>query len=395
MAGGACKKNFRRKPTVTVGFSPHSTRRAQHTRRRTMALHTGIGLVKLTVPYGYDPGGGHWGCPMRQRWGLQSRQRLSPALEDRLAFTLTATTSYAQAAALAGKWGVRADDSTLHELARRLGARAEAQTQARLQTPPPESQPQRAPTALAVLEIDAWLVRHRGPGWGRKKTQKPRVEWHEMKIGLFYRHEHRTQADNGRGLLTDKALVSCQGDGLQLARRLHWQAQADGLGRAKNVLALADGADWCWRTIEDRWPQAGQLLDFYHASQHVWEVGRALHGDDEEKVRPWVERRLHWLKHGQEKRWLKELGGLKRPGGAAGEAVRRNQNYFAEHAGRMDYAGAARRGWPIGSGAVESACLSQQGRFKRPGQFWTRDGLRHLSALQEARTNGHWSQLWN
>lgn len=133
----------------------------------------------------------------------------------------------------------------------------------------------------------------------------------------------------------------------------------------------------------------------YASAEPVWEVGQALHGDDEEKVRPWVERRLHWLKHGQEKRWLKELAGQKRPGGAASEVVRRNQNYFAGHAGRMDYAGAARRDWPIGSGAVESACLTQQGRFKRPGQFWTREGLRHLSALQEARTNGHWAELWS
>lgn len=395
MAGGACRRNFRRKQTGTAGFFPHSRRQTQYARSQVMHLRTGVGPVKLSVSYGYDPGSGHWGCPMRQRWGLQPRQRFSPALEDRLAFTLTATTSYAQAAALAAKWGVSADDSTLHRLAQRLGARAESQTQARLKSGPVESQPQRAPTDLAVLEIDAWLVRHRGPGWGKQRTQKPRVEWHEMKVGLFYRQEQRAQADNGRGMLTDKKLICWQGDGLELAARLHWQAQAGGLARARHVLALADGADWCWRAIEDRWQQAEQLLDFYHASQHVWEVGRALHGADELKVRPWVEQRLHWLRHGQLRRWLKELAGLKRPPGEAADIVRRNQNYFAEHSGRMDYARAARRGWPIGSGAVESACLTQQGRFKRSGQFWTRDGLRHLSALQEAWTNGHWSQLWN
>ena len=60
----------------------------------------------------------------------------------------------------------------------------------------------------------------------------------------------------------------------------------------------------------------------------------------------------------------------------------------------MNYQQTARRGWPIGSGAVESACRQRQCRFKRPGQFWTSRGLRHLIALEEARHNGHWEELW-
>ncbi len=360
-----------------------------------MRLQSVVGTVKLTVWYGYDPGACRWGCPIRQHWGLSAHQQLSPALEDKLAFTLTATGSYAQAAALSEKWGTPADDSTLHALAQRLGARAEARTQARLQSVPQEKEPHRAPTALAVIQIDAWQVRHRGAGWGKGRTQKPRVEWHEMKMGVCYRQEQRAQADNGRGVLEDKVVVSWQGEAVELGRRLHWEAQGLGLGRAQNILALADGAGWCWNLIQQRWSGAEPLLDFYHASQHLWEVARAQSKGDEEKARAWVEPRLHRLRHGQEKQVLQELQAMKRPRGEAGEVIRRNQNYFATHAGRMNYARAARRGWPIGSGAVESACRSRQTRFKRPGQFWTASGLRHLCALEEARANGHWNQLWN
>jgi hypothetical protein len=60
----------------------------------------------------------------------------------------------------------------------------------------------------------------------------------------------------------------------------------------------------------------------------------------------------------------------------------------------MNYQTVARRGWPIGSGAVESACRQKQCRFKRPGQFWTADSLRNLCALDEARRNHHWDELW-
>ncbi|HEX5398470.1 MAG TPA: hypothetical protein VFY06_05415 [Verrucomicrobiae bacterium] len=60
----------------------------------------------------------------------------------------------------------------------------------------------------------------------------------------------------------------------------------------------------------------------------------------------------------------------------------------------MNYRQLFRRGWPIGSGAVESACAWRQRRFKRPGQFWTQAGLRHLNALIEARDLNHWDELW-
>ena len=108
----------------------------------------------------------------------------------------------------------------------------------------------------------------------------------------------------------------------------------------------------------------------------------------------WLERRLHQLRQGQERVVLKEIAALKRPRGQPGQVVRKEQNYFAGQAGRMSYQAMADRGWPIGSGAVESACRQSQRRFKGPGQFWTQTGLRHLCALDEARINNHWDELW-
>ncbi|HTS16814.1 MAG TPA: hypothetical protein VMP11_04510 [Verrucomicrobiae bacterium] len=100
------------------------------------------------------------------------------------------------------------------------------------------------------------------------------------------------------------------------------------------------------------------------------------------------------MRHGKEHRLLQELATWRPPPGPVGEIVRRKQRYFASHAQRMNYDALARRGWPIGSGAVESACRQRQYRFKRSGQFWTPTGLRHLAALVEAQANDHWDELW-
>ena len=194
--------------------------------------------------------------------------------------------------------------------------------------------------------VAGWQVRQRGPGWGRKKTQQARVEWHELKIGVFYRHEQAAQTAGGRGLLAEKVVVNWQGEPLELGRRLHWEALRSGLGR-------------------------------------------------EEAVAAWVEPRLHWLRHGKERAVLKEVAALRPRRGERGKGVRCAQSYFAGQEARMHYERVAVRGWPIGSGAVESACRQRQCRCKRSGQFWTARGLRHLCGLEEARANGHWDELWH
>lgn len=359
-----------------------------------MQLRTVAGVVELEVVHGQDPTDGHWGCPIRERWGLSSHQQLSLALEDKLAFTVTATASYAEAAAMAGKWGVSVGSATLHALTRRLGAKAEARTEAALQQAPVEGQRERAPTPLAVLMVDGWQVRQRGPGWGKRRTQKPRVEWHEWKTGVFYRHEQSGVTAGGRGVLAQKVVVGWQGDPVEFGRRLHWEALRGGLGRAQHILVAGDGAAWIWNLAQARWAGATEVLDFYHATEHLWELGRALHGGDEVAAAQWVEPRRHQLRHGKEKQALEQIARLKAPRGQAGGTIRREQNYFASQAGRMSYQQLARRGWPIGSGSVESACRQRQCRFKRPGQFWTRRGMQHLGALTEARHNQHWDELW-
>ena len=310
-----------------------------------------------------------------------------------MVFALTVTTSYEGAAALLRHLGYPADDSTLHALAQRVGGRAQAQTEARLQAPPVEQTAQRAPSALGVLMLDGWQMRQRGPGWGKRQTKKIRVEWHEIKVGVFYLQEQAGRK-NQRGGLAEKVVVSWQGEPVELGRRLHLAAGEHGLARARRRLVISDGAPWIWKVAQDRWAGSAELLDFYHASQHVWSLGEAIHGD-RQAAQPWVESQLHQLRHGQELKVLRTFARLPVPAGERGEIIRREQNYFSGHAARLNYQAAARRGWPVGSGAVESACLQRQGRFKRSGQFWTQPGQQNLSALIEARQNGHWDSLWN
>ena len=359
-----------------------------------MGLRTVVGKVKLKVWEGQDPQDKHWGCPIREKWGLRAHQQMSPALEEKLAFTATLANSYEATAQIASKWGSSVDDSVVHALVQRVGSRAEAQTQERLKQAPQESQPQRAASELALLMLDGWFARFRGPGWGKQKTIKERVEWREIKDGVFYLHEQAGRTAGGRGAITDKIVVRSQEDPTDLGRRLHWEALRGGLSRARNKLVLGDGMAWIWNLKANRWPDARELLDFWHGGQHLWSLGRACNRMDESKAKPWVEKRLHRLRHGREKGLLKEISQFKATQSQLGKIVQQEKNYFAGQAHRMNYKEIADRGWPVGSGPVESSCRQDQCRFKRPGASWTHHGFQNLSALDQARRNNHWDQLW-
>lgn len=372
---------------------PLRERRLVRCQKRKLTLHSSVGSVQIETDYGQQARGGAWICPQREVWAIGPHQKMTPALADRLVFTVTLTGSYENAAQVAGKWGFEVEDSTLHALVQRVGSKAEEQIQQRVKSVPKERRPERKPSELGVLLVDGWQVRHRGPGWGAKKTQQNRVEWHEMKMGVYYQIEQAAVKENGRGELAEKVVVSTLADAVELGERLHWEAMRAGLGRARNLEMLGDGASWIWNLKENRWNRAVEVLDFYHGSEHVWEMGRTLQG--EEQAKEWVEPLLHQLRHGKEKKALKTIAGWASPKGQRGEVVRREQNYFAGQEQRMKYGEIAARGWPIGSGGVESACRQRQCRFKRPGQFWTAKGLRNLCALESARHNHHWEELWN
>ena len=177
----------------------------------------------------------------------------------------------------------------------------------------------------------------------------------------------------------------------------HVQRKGVKLHQARAVYVVADGEAWIWNLVEDRFGEAMPLLDFYHASQHLWAVAHALH-PDHEAARDWVQPILHQLKHGEETRVLQGLKALLDLLDTREEEQRKivanGQAYFEQRKQLLHYAKAASQGCPIGSGAIESTCSQLQDRFKRTGQFWIRQGHSNLMALDLARRNNQWREIW-
>ena len=380
-----------------------------HCRPNRIRLTTSAGAVEIKTFYGQDPQTGEYFCPVRERWGLAPRQVMSPVLEERLCFTATLTGSYEATAKVAEKWGVAGDDSTIHAHVRLAGARAEALREERVERA--LSTETRAdvvsearenlstePFSLVIM-MDGWMVRERGPQWGLKppETKADRVEWREMKSAIFFRLDQRVETQSGRRIILEKFYEAYRGDPYEFGRRVYAEALRRGLAQAEQVYVVADGGVWIWNIVEDRFSQATGVLDFYHASEHLWAIAHELH-NDEEAARRWVEPLLHQLKHGGEAGVLETLedllelcANLKEE---SAQVVERGVKYFGNHRGHLHYQQIESQGCPKGSGAMESACSQFQDRFKRTGQFWSPPGEKHLMALELARRNQDWDEIW-
>lgn len=369
----------------------------KHTRWRDLQLTTVVGVVNLRVRHGYSEGLGRWVCPARVAWGLDAYQRVSPELAARLCYTATECGSFERAARLAGRWDTAVSDDLIHHLVQRQGAVAQA---LKLPTPPA---PPHEPEFSLVIMLDGWMARERGPDWGASARRKnaQRVHWHEIKSAVIYRLEQRAETAGGRGLLLEKFVVACPPETppVDFGAAVQAEARRRGLGRARHVYLVIDGAVWLWDLAEDRLANAIKTLDFQHASQHLWTVGNALHGEGSAAAKQWVERLLHQLRHGQETRVLRRLEQLLPApadrSASVQEIVEREVSYFQNPREHLHYEAVAKAGAPIGSGAVESLGLQLQQRFRSCGQFWKRPGLPHLLRLSVLCRNQDDHLLWN
>ncbi len=122
---------------------------------------------------------------------------------------------------------------------------------------------------------------------------------------------------------------------------------------------IAHGAAWIWNLSRIRSPNAIEIVDIYHAREHLWELGRHLFPLDQEQRRHCVRRRKQQLDEG-----------------------RIEAAYFEGHADRMRYAEFRRQNLFVGSGVIAAGWLTVVGRLKRSGRFWTVDGANAVIALR-------------
>jgi hypothetical protein len=399
---------------------PSSGQRLQDARFRNLPLTTTLGPLNIRAHYGYDRPSKSWMFAVKDLWGLKANQEISPHLEQQLSSTATECGSYKKAQKMARSWGVKIGSTTIYKHVQIMGREAQRQQQARTEralNPATRAEvtqqaEARAPNALKayslVISIDAWKARERGSDWGLKPAGTPasRVDWRDLKLAVIYRLDQLVEkppsstdpATRPRREILEKFWVATPSgtEPEEFGRQVHAEALRQGMAKAKDVFLVCDGAVWIWNIIADRFVGSLSELDFYHASEHLWEVARDLYPEPE-KAAAGVKPLLHQLRHGQEAEVLRGLESLPEQARTLGQVlsdlVQREIRYFQTHRDHLHYQDNDAKGFPVGSGAVESACSQFQDRFQRTGQFWNSASMGRLQALKVARQNGDWDDL--
>ena len=397
---GAQKKADSTPPVCPVCGQPLSRVTGHHQR----SFECKFGSLTIQRSRGYCPRCRKWRFPADPVLGLEETAGYSPRVQEMAALLASKMPVGEASVVLEHLTGVKLPPATLGREARRQGERARRvrrqEDERAAQASPKTVQPELVlePYQL-IIQLDAWNIRERDQ-WGqsealRKAGQEPE-RWHWVYTGTCFRLDHRGKTAGGRPVISERGFVATR-EGIEgLRAQMHAEALRRGLGQAAGVLVIGDGAVWIWRLADDRFKEARQRLDFYHAVQHLAAVGRALFAEDPAQLKNWLRPLVRQLKHQSAVKVVEQLEEILRqlPAGAAAQTVEKEVNYFQEHQARMDYRAARRRGEPIGSGAVESTCRQTQCRFKRPGQYWSRQGDEALLCLETFWRNGRWHLLF-
>jgi hypothetical protein len=346
---------------------------------RPKGVQTLVGWITVRRAYYRCAACGAGAVPLDEQLGMQ-RDSHSPGVR-RLASRFGALLPFAQAAAaLAEAAGVRLSAGTVRTVTERIGGQRE----------------QALVAAVAQAWESGWPA---GPGPGPDRCYVAmdgvRIlgtdgQGREAKLGMVVPVRQTPRGERRGAARYTASFEAAEAFGRRLALVAHAQ-QAEAAAR---VAVLGDGAAWIWNLAAEHFPGAVQIVDWYHASERVWELGRALYGPETPETAAWVAGQLDQLAAGQAAALAAAWRALPCRGEAA--AVRDEQvTYFTNQAARMAYDRFRAAGWDIGSGMIESACKAIIGqREKGPGMRWTEAGAQAVTNVRLLLFNSEWDAFW-
>ena len=219
--------------------------------------------------------------------------------------------------------------------------------------------------------------------------------WRDLKVGAWFVTEAKPPQQPEDPWDVEAREISYFCDILE-AEKLGPLLWATGFQRralkAQELIFLGDGAEWIWNLVGEYFPQAVQIVDWFHAVEHLTPLAQAAFADEEE-AHLWHEQVRTHLWEGQVDGVIAACTALV-AAGKGGEVARKTAAYFSNNRQRMNYTNYRGKGYQIGSGTIESGCkqIGTQ-RMKVPGATWSLEGARRTAKARAALLSGQWDYL--
>jgi hypothetical protein len=370
--------------------------RARYHSRREAVILSVFGRVKYKRSYYVCPACHKGHLPRDEQMGLAPGE-VTAGLAKLLGLA-GIETGYAEATRMVEQFLlIEVSDNTLRKETEQFGRlqaaeeavwEAESQDEARLQTRLREKGPQ---TGRLYASVDGAMI-------------PLHDEWRELKSLAWYRVEtiashvshrhHKKQVGEQTQLQAYQMSYACDIREAEAFGALlwatGWKRQAD---LHEELIFVCDGAAWIWRLVDKYYPQAVQIVDWYHASEYLAPVAEAAFGRETPQAKQWLEQARTDLWEGRIQALIQECQRLALIPAAA-EAAHKTISYYQHNEKRMDYARLRAQGYLIGSGTIESGCKQIAGyRLKLAGARWTLDGSVQTAKARAAWLSDDWDAL--
>lgn len=348
----------------------------------TRLITTAHGELRFCRPYYHCPSCRTGFAPLDDALGLDAGST-TPQVREWIAHVAAHLPFAPTGALLARLTGVQVGESTVERVTVAVGsALGQAQRQAatpepRRLPPPPRHKPQRL-----YLSMDGIMAPLRAP-WKRDGSRGALTcRWGECKTAVLYEARPGEKGDAG---VARRAYLATLGDVDTFRPLISTAARQCGYAYAKEKIVLADGAAWIWRLVASQFPEAVEIVDFFHASEHLWTVARAGFGPDPEALHTWVRARQDDLLHDRVAAVLQAIAAWEPRTQADCDLQATEYGYFQQNQHRMQYGRFRAKGYHISSGVMEAGCKHVvASRLDQAGMHWRQETAEAVVTLRAA-----------
>jgi len=239
------------------------------------------------------------------------------------------------------------------------------------------------------VAMDAGKMNIRGEGW------------RDFKVGTVFDITQRVEPDPltqemvSQPHAVQNSYVVTLGGPAPFGQLVWAEAVRREFPEAGDSLVTADGAWWIWNLASEHFSASRQVVDWYHAKQHLYTVANALWGEGSAEAQRWVKQKETPLYQGHAQRLAHEFRELAKTHRPSAKVLRQEANYFENHQRRMQYLETRGDGFPIGSGMVESGIKQFRSRLAGPGMHWKRESAERILPLRAVILSNRFDQVWD
>jgi hypothetical protein len=354
---------------------------------RTKRVQSLLGPFRLSRAY-YQKAQG-WHFPMDKVLGLT--ESYTPGLAKLMGHAAATDGSYEEAQHTLRMYaGVQVPASQIRRMAQAVGDDIGRWTQERT-----EGRCEAVPTMYVSYDGTGVPMRKEETEGRKGKGADGLSGTREVKLGCVFTSHGLDAKGNPIRDAESTTYVATFENAERFGRLILQEARLRGLGCCQRAAVLGDGAHWIWNVADINFPQAKQILDFYHACEHLTTLGSALFPDDEAKIKVKTSKWKKWLEKDRVGKIIQEATQALPHHGPRRDTAIREIEFFRNNTQRMMYRTFKTQGYFIGSGVIEGGCKTVVcKRTKQSGMSWRIYGAQHLLNIRCSILSQTYHQYW-